>query len=61
MGILDLVTNTVEGVAEITVNSAKLIVSPLAAPFDEGKAMGDSAEGIRKGVEKVGKSEGNGG
>ena len=54
MGFLSLLTNTIEGAAEVAVNTAKLVVSPLAAPFDEGQAMADSAEGIRKGVGKIG-------
>lgn len=56
MGIFDLLKNTVEGVAETTVNAAKLAASPLAVPFDEGKAVSDSMEGISKGVEKIGNS-----
>jgi len=56
MGLFDLLSNTIEGVAETTINTAKLVVSPIAAPFDEGEAMEDSVDGIVKGVEKIGKS-----
>lgn len=57
MGLFDLITNTVEGVAETTLNTAKLVVSPIVAPLDEGKAMEDSVDGISKGIEKIGKSD----
>lgn len=57
MGLFNLISNTVEGVLETTVNTAKLAVSPLAVPFDDGKMMDDSAEGISKGIEKIGKSD----
>ena len=57
MGLFDLVTNTVEGITETTINTAKLVVSPVVAPFDNGKAIDDSIQGIENGIEKIGKSE----
>lgn len=56
MSIFKLVTNTIEGVTETAVNGAKLVASPLLAPFDEGRAMKDAADGIAKGASKIGDS-----
>ena len=57
MGLWDLVSNIVLGGAQVTVNAAKLVVSPIVAPFDDGKAMEDSADGIAESLEKIGKAD----
>lgn len=57
MSLWDLVSNTAEGVAQMAVNTAKLAVSPIVAPLDQGKAMEDSADGIAEGLEKIGKAD----
>lgn len=57
MGLLDLVSNTVTGVAEVTVNSAKLGVGVVAAPLDDGETLDQAVDGIRSETDKIGKSE----
>lgn len=57
MGIFDLLKNTVEGVAQATVNVVKLPVGVLVAPLDDGKSIADAAEGIAEGVTKIGDAE----
>ncbi len=57
MSLWNLVASTVEGVAQVAVNTGKLVVSPIAAPFDDGQAIEDSAEGIAEGFEKIGKGD----
>ncbi len=57
MSLWDLVSKTVEGVAQVTVNAAKLAVSPIVVPFDGGEALEDSADGIAEGLEKIGKAD----
>lgn len=56
MGLLDLISNTVEGVAEATTNAAKLVAAPVLLPFDED-ALDDAAEGVEKGIKKIGKAD----
>lgn len=55
MGLFDLATNTIEGVAETAVNTAKLVATPVTVIFD-GDAPHDAADGIKKGIEKIGKT-----
>ncbi|KFC64015.1 hypothetical protein FG93_05525 [Bosea sp. LC85] len=57
MGLFDLVKNTVEGVAQATVNVAKLPLGALVAPLDDGKSITEAAEGIADGVRKIGDAE----
>lgn len=54
MGIFDLLTNTVEGVAQAAVNVVKLPVSVFVAPLDDGKSIADAANGVLEGVKKIG-------
>lgn len=56
MGIFDLITNTIEGAAEVAVNTAKVVVGAAIIPLDEGKTANDAIDGIRGGAEKIGKS-----
>lgn len=57
MGLFDLLKNTVEGVAEATVNVVKLPVSVLVAPLDDGKSISDAAQGVVEGIQKIGDAE----
>lgn len=54
--MFSFISNTIEGVVGVAVNSAKLVVSPILAPVDDGKAISDSVKGIEKSFEKIGKS-----
>jgi hypothetical protein len=57
MSIFDLLKNTVEGVAQVTVNVVKLPVGAVIAPLDDGKSIVDAASGIVEGVNKIGDAE----
>lgn len=59
MGLWNLVSNTVEGVAEVGTNTAKAVVSPFAdaATGFESHHTEDAIDGINKGFEKIGKSD----
>lgn len=57
MGIFDLLKNTVEGVAQTTVNVVKLPVSVLVAPLDDGKSIAEAAQGVVEGIQKIGDAE----
>lgn len=58
MGLFDLLKNTVEGAAQVTVNLVKLPAAVIVAPLDEGNAIGEAAVGIVEGVSKLGEAEG---
>lgn len=58
MGLFDLLMNTVEGAAQVTVNLVKLPAAVIVAPLDDGKAIGEAAAGIVEGVSKLGEAEG---
>jgi hypothetical protein len=57
MGLFDLVTNTVEGVAQTALGAAKTTVGLITSPLDDGKTLDSGLENMRDGMEKVGKSE----
>lgn len=57
MGLFDLVKNTVEGVAQVAVNTVKLPLGVLVSPLDDGRSIVDAAKGIAEGVEKIGDAE----
>jgi len=57
MSLWDLVANAVEGVAQVGINTGKLVVSPIIAPLDGGEAVEDSIEGVTEGLEKIGKAD----
>jgi len=58
MSIFDLVTNTIEGTAQVAVNSAKAVVGIAALPVDiEAKTLREAGRGISDGMEKIGKAE----
>lgn len=57
MGLFDLVKNTVEGVAQVAVNTAKLPLAAVVAPLDNGQSVVDAAKAITEGVEKIGDAE----
>lgn len=54
MGLFDLLKNTVEGVAQVAVNTVKLPLAAVVAPLDNGQSVADAAKGITEGVEKIG-------
>jgi hypothetical protein len=56
MGLLDLITNTVEGAAQVAVNVVKAPVGIVTLPLDDGQTIKDAASGIVEGLEKVGKT-----
>lgn len=57
MGIFDLVTNTVEGVAQTAIGAGKAAVGTVAGVLDEGRTLDSGLENMRDGVGKIGKSE----
>ena len=58
MSIFDLVTNTIEGTAEVAINSAKAGIGIVAQPVDpEAKTLREAGCGISGGLEKIGKAE----
>ena len=57
MSIWGLLGNTIEGVAQVTINTAKVAVSAPLSVLDDGKSLDDAVDGISKGVEKIGKDE----
>jgi len=57
MSIWGLLGNTIEGVAQVTVNTAKAVVVAPLSVLDEGKPLEDATDGIANGVEKIGKSK----
>lgn len=57
MGLLDLIKNTAEGVAQVAVNTAKLPLAAVVAPLDNGQSIADAAQAITDGVEKIGVAE----
>ena len=58
MSILDLVKNTIEGTAEVAINSAKAGIGIVALPVDpEAKTLREAGRGISEGLEKIGKAE----
>lgn len=57
MGLFDLVTNTVEGVASATVNTVKTVAGVAVVSLDDGETAKEGMEGVRKGVSKIGDSD----
>ena len=57
MGLLDLIKNTAEGVAQATVNVVKLPLGALVAPIDDGRSIAEAAKGVSDGVGKIGDAE----
>jgi hypothetical protein len=54
MGLFDLISNTVEGIAEVAVNTAKVAAGVAIAPVDGGEALKDAGQGVLNGLRKVG-------
>ena len=57
MSIWNLMGSTIEGVAQVTVNTAKAVVVAPLSVLDAGKSLEDATDGIANGVEKIGKSK----
>lgn len=57
MGLFGLISNTVEGVAEATINTGKSVVGTATAIVDNGKTIQEGLEGVEKGLSKIGDSE----
>lgn len=57
MGLLDLIKNTAEGVAQATANVVKLPLGVLVAPLDDGRSIAEAAKGVADGVDKIGDAE----
>lgn len=57
MGLFDLVTNTVEGVAKTAIGATKAAVGTITAPLDDGKTLDSGLRNMSDGVEKIGKSD----
>lgn len=57
MGIFDLVTNTVEGLAQTTIGAGKAAVGTVTAVVDSGHTLGSGLENMRDGIDKIGKSD----
>lgn len=54
MGLLDLITNTVEGVAQVAINTVKLPVAVIVDTSGETSATSDAADRIFDGIDKIG-------
>ena len=63
MGLFDLLANTVEGVAQTAIGTAKLAAAPVTYVLTAGndEVITDAVDTVPDGVEKIGKSEGDGG
>lgn len=57
MGILDLIANTIEGVAQTAINTTKAAVGVAIAPMDDAETLVDAGDGIADGLNKIGKSD----
>lgn len=57
MGIFDLVTNTVEGVAQTAIGAGKASIGTVTCPLDDGRTLDSGLENMRDGVDKIGKSD----
>lgn len=55
--MFNLISNTIEGIAEIAINTVKAPIGMLVLPLDDGQTLCDSVDGIVDGLEKVGKSD----
>ena len=53
--MLDILSNTLTGVIQTTVNVVKIVPAVLIVPLDDGKALSNACDGISKGVDKIGK------
>jgi len=60
MGLFDILTNTVEGVADVAVNVVKATIGVATLMFDEGETLDEAGDGISKGLSKIGKSSARG-
>ncbi len=57
MGLFDLVTNAVEGVAQTALGATKATIGTVSAIFDDGKTLDSGLYNMRDGVDKIGKSD----
>ena len=57
MGLFDLLTNTVEGVAQAAISPVKVAVGVVVAPLDRGETLARGIEDTVKGVRKIGSSD----
>lgn len=54
--MFDVLKNTAEGLTEAAINGVKMVASPVPAVVDED-APEDAYEGVRKGIQKIGKTD----
>lgn len=54
MGLFNLLTNTVEGVAQTALGATKAAVGTVSAPLDDGKTLDGGLDNMREGVDKIG-------
>ena len=57
MSILDLITNTIEGAAQVAVNVMKAPIGIVVSPVDDGKTALDAVGGLVDGLSKIGRAE----
>lgn len=57
MGLLNLVTNTVEGVTQTALGATKVVVGGVIGALDDGKTLDSGVKNMSDGVDKIGKSE----
>ena len=58
MGLFNLITNTVEGVAQTAIGATKAAAGVVSSPIDEGKTIESGLDNIREGVDKIGSAKG---
>jgi hypothetical protein len=56
MNIFDMLSNTVEGIAEVAVNTVKAPIGVVILPLDGGATVVDAASGVSDGLKKIGKA-----
>jgi len=59
MGLFNLLTNTVEGVAQTAIGATKTAAGVVAAPLDDSKTLHSGLDNIREGVNKIGSAKGD--
>lgn len=49
-----IITNTLEGAVQATINTVKVPIGVVIAPLDDGQTIADAVEGVKDGVKKIG-------
>jgi hypothetical protein len=57
MGIFDMISNTVEGVAQVALSPVKATIGLVVAPLDDGETVANAAEDLVEGARKIGSAK----